>query len=185
MALIVFLKGVNVGGNRVFRPSLLVRELAHLGAVNVGAAGTFVIRERISQPQLRAELVGKLPFRADLVICRDREVLDLAGVDPYPEDACFTGLRRFVSVLEKRPRTLPGLPLRAARRAQDRFNPGDDEWEINIVRVTGRFVLSFWRRLGGGFLEPNGVVEKKFGVLSTTRTWNTMCAIRDVLNATV
>ena len=42
MALVVFLRGVNVGGHRTFRPSLLARQLEPYGVVNVGAAGTFV-----------------------------------------------------------------------------------------------------------------------------------------------
>jgi hypothetical protein len=43
MALVVFLRGVNVGGHRTFRPSLLARELGPYDAVNVGSAGTFVV----------------------------------------------------------------------------------------------------------------------------------------------
>jgi hypothetical protein len=42
MALIVFLRGVNVGGHRTFRPTILARELSAYDVVNVGAAGTFV-----------------------------------------------------------------------------------------------------------------------------------------------
>ena len=45
----VFLRGVNVGGHRTFRPSILAKELSKLDIVNVGAAGTFVVRARISE----------------------------------------------------------------------------------------------------------------------------------------
>jgi uncharacterized protein (DUF1697 family) len=168
MALVVFLKGVNVGGQRVFRPSLLAQELADLGAINVGAAGTFVIRERIDQARLRAEFLRRLPFQAEVMICRAGELLDLAGGQPFPEDPSHQELRRLVSVLAKRPRALPGLPF---------SHPGDDRWEVKVIGVSGRFVLSYWRRLGRGFVEPNGVVEKNLGVLATTRSWNTISAI--------
>ena len=49
MALVVFLRGVNVGGHRTFRPSQLVKELADFDVVNIGAAGTFVVRKPGSQ----------------------------------------------------------------------------------------------------------------------------------------
>ena len=39
MALVAFLRGVNVGGHRRFRPSLLAKELAGYDVVNVGATG--------------------------------------------------------------------------------------------------------------------------------------------------
>lgn len=63
MALVVFLRGVNVGGHRTFRPSLLAKELSDLDLVNIGAAGTFVVRNRISQVTLRAEIAKRLPLR--------------------------------------------------------------------------------------------------------------------------
>lgn len=40
MALVVLLRGVNVGGHRTFRPTMLTEELKHLDAINIGAAGT-------------------------------------------------------------------------------------------------------------------------------------------------
>lgn len=52
MALVAFLKGINVGGHRRFRPSALARELEHLEVVNVGAAGTFVVRRTVDNAQL-------------------------------------------------------------------------------------------------------------------------------------
>ena len=63
MALVVFLRGVNVGGHRTFRPSLLAQELKYLGAVNIGAAGTLVIRARVSRAKLRAELARHASVR--------------------------------------------------------------------------------------------------------------------------
>ena len=59
MAVVVFLRGVNVGGHRTFRPSILAKELSDYGVVNVGAAGTFVVRK----PGLRAK------FHAELLVC--------------------------------------------------------------------------------------------------------------------
>jgi len=43
MALVVLLRGVNVGGHRRFRPALLAQALAHLDVVSIGAAGTFLM----------------------------------------------------------------------------------------------------------------------------------------------
>ena len=70
MALVVLLRGVNVGGHRTFRPTTLAKQLTHLGAVNIGAAGTFVIRQPVTQAELRAELASRLPFDTEIMICR-------------------------------------------------------------------------------------------------------------------
>ena len=79
MALVVFLRGVNVGGHKTFRPTKLADQLKHLDAVNIGAAGTFVIRRPVTRAQLRAELASKLPFKAEVVICQGREIV---GIEP-------------------------------------------------------------------------------------------------------
>ena len=60
MALVVLLRGLNVGGYRTFRPTTLAEELRHLNAVNIGATGTFVVRKRVSHAQLRFEIARRL-----------------------------------------------------------------------------------------------------------------------------
>ncbi len=155
MALVVFLRGVNVGGHKKFQPSVLAKELAEFGVVNVGAAGTFVVRGKIGQGALRAEILRRLPVRAELMICPGREIIDLARGEGFGQDPPGKGVRWFVSVTEKPPRTLPRLPL-------DR--PADRKWEVKVVKVSGRYALSLWRRLGQRILYPTEVVEKSFGV---------------------
>ena len=83
MALIVFLRGVNVGGHRTFRPSILARELSAYDVVNVGAAGTFVVRKPGSRAQFRAALLRKLPFEAEVVFCDSRDLIRLETENPF------------------------------------------------------------------------------------------------------
>lgn len=172
MALAVFMRGVNVGGHKTFKPAALARELADLDVVNIGAAGTFVIRSSISQAAVRAAFLRKLPFEAQLMICSDREIIDLAEAEPFPNKPTGKDVKRYVSVLDKRPSKPPRLPI-------DR--PDGDDWQVRIAGVCGRFVSSLHRREGRALLYPNEVVEKAFGVPATTRNWNTIQSIRDVL----
>lgn len=83
MALVVFLRGVNVGGHRSFRPTALARELEHLDVVSIGAAGNLVIRKPITPARLREELVRRIPFSAEIAICRHRELVDLVVKDRF------------------------------------------------------------------------------------------------------
>jgi uncharacterized protein (DUF1697 family) len=62
MAHVVFLRGVNVGGHRTFRPAVLAQRMKRFDVVNVGAAGTFVVRARVGPAELRSELCRRLPF---------------------------------------------------------------------------------------------------------------------------
>src|SRR5437763_14559746 len=101
MALVVFLRAVNVGGHNTFRPSVLAKELSEYDVVNIGAAGTFVVRKAVSQEKFRRELLNRLPFPADAMICQGRVLADFAAEDPFAGEPSGPDVVRFVSVLSK------------------------------------------------------------------------------------
>ena len=174
MALVVFMRGVNVGGYRRFQPSVLAKELAAFDVVNVGAAGTFVVRKTISQSRLRDELIRRLPFSADIMICSGRDLINLASSNPFENEPAGPDIVRFVSVLARRPRVLPPLPLS--------LPPGKD-WLVRIIAVHGRFAFGAYRRAMRtiGYLNK---LEKHLGVSVTTRNWNTIAIIIRILKDT-
>jgi uncharacterized protein (DUF1697 family) len=171
MALVVLLRGINVGGHRSFRPTTLAAGLKHLDAVNIGAAGTFVIRRPISGAKLRAELARKLPFVAEIVICQAREIVGMMSGDPFAGQPVRPDVVRFVSFLSRRPRSAPPLPLRL---------PSTGAWLLRILAREGRFVFGMYRRHMKviGYL---GALDRLFGAPVTTRNWNTITAIARAL----
>ena len=170
MALVVFLRGVNVGGHRTFRPSILAKEL-RLDAVNIGAAGTFVIRKPVSRTSLRSAVMRRLPFDADIMICDGNEILRLASANPFERQPTGPGVLQFVSVLAKRPRSSATVPVDI---------PPDRGWGMRIFSIEGRFILGVCRRemRAIGHL---GQLEKIFGVPVTTRSWSTILTIARTL----
>src|SRR5262249_58070443 len=101
MALVVFLRAVNVGGHNTFRPSVLAKQLSQYDVVNIGAAGTFIVRRPGSPARFRAELLRKLPFEADVAICDARDVVRLETENPFGAEAAPPDVVRFVSVRMK------------------------------------------------------------------------------------
>ena len=168
MASVVFMRGVNVGGHKKFSPAALARDLAALDVVNVGAAGTFVVRKSVGRVALQAELSRRLPFEADVMICTARDIIDLV----FPGRSPGKDVRPFVTVMAKRPGSIPRLPV---------LKPAGDDWQVKIVAVSGVFALSLWRRLGRSIVYPNEVVEKSLCVSATTRNWDTILKVRALL----
>jgi uncharacterized protein (DUF1697 family) len=171
VALVVLLRGVNVGGQRTFRPSVLAEELKHLEAVNIGAAGTFVIRRPIGRTQLRAEIARKLPFDAEITICQGREIIRLMSQNPFAQLRMQPGIVRFVSILSKRPRSAPSMPMPF---------PSSGKWLLKILARDNRFVFGVYRR-HMKVISYLGALDRLFGVPVTTRNWNTITAIAAVL----
>ena len=110
MPSVVFLRAANVGKHNRFQPALLARKLARFDVVNIGAVGTFVVRENIRETALRAALGRELPFQCEIMICPAREISQLAAEDPFSRHPSSPDITRFVNVFHKPLRTSPPLP---------------------------------------------------------------------------
>jgi len=171
MRWVVFLRAVNVGGANRCQPALIAKELAKFGIVNIGAVGTFVVREDVSESALREAIDKKLPFKCEIMICPAKEIADLAKENPLKGET-GNDIDAHVTILARRPSKLPKLPI---------YAPSKDKWEVRISRVVETAVLSLRRRAEGGRLYPNQIVEKLFNIPATTRTWNTIEKVAKIL----
>jgi uncharacterized protein (DUF1697 family) len=171
MALIVFLRGVNVGGHRTFRPSILARELSDYDVVNVGAAGTFIVRKPGSRGEFRAELLRKLPFEAKVVLCEGCNLIRLETENPFGTEPSRPDIVRFVSILSKAGRVRASIPITL---------PPGREWFLRVIASRNRFVFGVYRRHMKA-IRYLGQIDKLFGVPATTRNWNTIIAIVRIL----
>jgi len=173
MALVVFLRGVNVGGHRTFRPSVFARELSAYDVVNVGAAGTFVVWNPGDTAKFRAELLQKLPFIAEIVSCDGRDLIRLTKKNPFGPDPSRPDVVRFVSILLEAGGVRPPLPIAL---------PTDGEWLVRLIASDKQFVFGEYRRHMKtiGYL---GQIDKLCGAKATTRNWNTIMAITRILKS--
>jgi uncharacterized protein (DUF1697 family) len=174
MALVVFLRGVNVGGHKTFRPAALAKELKDLDVVNIGAAGTFVIRRPITRTRLRAEFTRRLPFDAEIMICDRRDIVRLVARDPFAGQSVGPDIVPFVSVLAR-----PAKPPRSSPPTPIRF-PAAGTWLLQVLGTDEQFIFGVYRRQmkAVGYL---GKLDRLFGCPVTTRNWNTINAIAKVL----
>jgi uncharacterized protein (DUF1697 family) len=155
------------------RPSVLARELEHLDVVNVGAAGTFVVRGSVGRTKLRAEIERRLPFEAHVMICSGGDILRLASCDPFAGYASGPDIVRFVSVMAKGRKPLSPLPLNL---------PAEGDWCLRVLACQDRFVLGLYRRQMKA-ITYLVQLEKLCGVPLATRNWNTILGIVRILQA--
>lgn len=173
MAHVVFLRAANVGGRNVFRPAQLVLALEHLDAVNIGAAGTFVVRKRASVAAIRAEFLKRLAFEPGIAIFPAADVLALVAAKPFDGVAMSKEQRCWAAALCAAPKAKLAAPIE---------QPAGAKWSVRFESVDGRIALGRFRRQPKGFVFPNQVVEKALGVPATTRWWETWERVAAVLN---
>ena len=173
MPAVVFLRAVNVGGANRCQPAAIAKQLARFGIINIGAVGTFVVREDVGESTLRTAIARKLSFKCEIMISPARDIIKLASKDPFARQPLGPNITRFVNVLHKPLHKPPPLPLSL---------PSPDEWLLKIIAIQGRFVLGLYHRQMKA-ISYLGKIEKLLGVPATTRNWNTIGKVVKILKA--
>ena len=173
MRWVAFLRAVNVGGTNLCRPALLAKQLSKFGVVNVGAVGTFVVRENVNETTLRNAIAKKLPFKCEIMICSARDIIELVSTDPFGEYASAPDVTRFVNVLAKPVAHPPAVPL---------CLPSENDWLLKIIAIQNKFVVGLYRRQMKA-ISYLGKIEKLLGVPATNRNWNTIQKVAKILKA--
>ena len=173
MAHVVFLRAANVGGKNVFRPAQLAAALAHLDVVNVGAAGTFVVRGKATAAAIRRQILAQLPFEPGIAVRPGREVVALARRRPFAGAVLSKDLRGWVAVMCGRPSARPTLPV---------MKPAGKAWSVRFDHLDGAYAIGLHRRAGGSVF-PNQVVEQALRAPATTRWWETIERVAEIVEA--
>jgi len=150
---------------------VLARDLAAYNVVNVGAAGTLVVRKPGSRTKFLAALRRKLPFAAAVGFCDARDLIRLEMENPFGAEPSRTDVVQFVSILTKEARSKASLPIAI---------PAGGEWFVRIIGSRGRLVFGVYRRhmKAIGHL---GKIDELFGAPATTRSWNTILSVLRIL----
>ncbi len=168
MATVVFLRAINVGGANLCRPAQLAKQLTQFDMVNIGAVGTFIVRENVSDSIVRKKLSARLAkdfkVKCEIMIVPAKAIVALAKKNPFSNQPSGPGFTHFLSLLHKGPETCPPLPLNL---------PSVDSWLLRIIAIQNQLVLGVYRRemKAVGYL---GKIEKILGVPATTRSWTTI-----------
>ncbi len=153
---------------------MFARELGAYDVVNVGAAGTFVVRKPGTRTKFLAELRRKLPFKAELAFCDDRDLFRLEMENPFGPEPPRQDVVQFVSILSKTSRHKLPLPIAL---------PKSGEPFVQIMGSKDRLLFGVYRRHMRtiGYL---GQIDRLFGVSATTRSWGTILSVLRILKAT-
>lgn len=178
MSSVVFLRAINVGGTNLCKPAQLAKQLKKFDVVNIGAVGTFVVRGKVNESALRrvfaAELARSFNIKCEIMIASGKSLLKLFAKNPFGRRLNDPQITRFVSVLHK------PLPSSVVTRHSSLSLPSAKDWLVKIITIEGQFVLGVYKR------EMKAIsnlykLEKNLGVPATTRSWNTIQKIVDVL----
>jgi uncharacterized protein (DUF1697 family) len=168
---IAFLRGINVGGRKLIKMPELVRIFSAAGCKNVRTyqqAGNVIFESRsVSSKNLtkkiEAALESDLGYRIPIVV---RSVIELGQTikhSPFKQLEKSKDVMLLVVFLAAEPDPTPTLPFVSTTENVEIFKVAD-----GVAFCVAR------RKKNGWFGFPNGVVEKTFKVVATTRQWSTV-----------
>lgn len=161
-AKVVLLRGANLGKRR-FSPAALAAALADLDVVNLGAAGTFVVRAKVTEAALRDRIAAELPWPdPEMVVLGQAEVSGAVAAGravPVPAGARKMGL----ALHEPLPDSVR-LPF---------VVDAQGTWGLRYDVAVGRIVVGVRKRVDEVGLYPTDALEKAVGARGTSRDWPT------------
>ena len=159
---------------RQMQSNLLAKELDVYDAVNVGAAGTLVIRK----PGLRAQssvpsCAGSCRLKPTIAFCDGSDLIRLEMDNPFGTEPLRADVVQFVSILSEAGRRRVSLPIAL---------PEHGEWLVRIIGSKNRLVYGVYRR-HMKTIGCLGQIDKLFGAPATTRSWNTILSVLRILRS--
>jgi len=167
---VAFLRGINVGGHKPVKMDELSRMFTSCGFENVRTyiqSGNVWFESAAQESEtfmrpVEQALQRALGFEVAVFVRSVRELQALVKADPFAAHTADADATPYVTFVAAAPKPKPTLPL---------VSPNGD---VEVFAIRRRDVCSLSHAVKGRNGFPNLFVEKTFGVLATTRNWNTV-----------
>ena len=173
---VAFLRGINVGGKRLIKMEDLRVVVESLGLKNVRtfiASGNVLFdtsqtnRDALTR-KIEKKLLAAFGHDVPVVLQTIAELKDILRAGPFKKIKPSADAMLCVTLLVAEPKAGPKLPFQSEK----------ENLEVLAIKNRAAFILCR-RKKNGSFAFPNNFLEKEFGVVATTRQWNTIVRIVD------
>ncbi|HWN08694.1 MAG TPA: DUF1697 domain-containing protein [Pyrinomonadaceae bacterium] len=175
---VALLRGINVGGNKLIKMADLREVFESSGFKSVRTyiqSGNVIFETRDSDAdkvvrKIEKAIYQSLGHEVTVILRTVAELKNLVEGDHFKHIESEEDVMRFVTFMSAEPLRAPRLP----------FVIPKENAEILVIRNRTAF-LACRRKPNGMFSFPNAFFEKEFGVSATTRNWNTVNKILELV----
>jgi uncharacterized protein (DUF1697 family) len=168
---VAFIRAINVAGHASVKMANLKKAFAAAGCKDIRTyiqSGNVIFE--VSEPdaagifeKIRIKLSNLMSDEPTVLFRRLREIKRIVKRNPFKDLDGDSEVKLYVSFLSRKPRNKLNFPI---------YSP-KERLEAIAIKDLEVFVVS--RRKDNGFYGfPNKFIEKKFGVLATSRNWSTV-----------
>jgi uncharacterized protein (DUF1697 family) len=171
MTYTVFLRGINVGGNKKVPMARLKAMLETMGFTDVKtllASGNVILsgkKENISSltKRIAVALETEFGFPIPVLIREMSRLEEIAKTEPFKDITVTKDIRLYVTFLSEIPKSKLKIPYVSEDKSLRIFRLDEDAL-FSVLDLSK----------GSGTVDAMAIIEKEFGKLVTTRNWNTI-----------
>jgi uncharacterized protein (DUF1697 family) len=175
---VVFLRGINVGGNKIVDMNDLKNVLVKNQFENVKTyinSGNIVFQSKNDKNKIKEIITKSIKSRfkisVEMIIKTQKELDEIIIKNPFNNDKENDNLKRMVVMLSDKIDKNKVLQFRNDEKIVENYYFSDDVLYIYYHNGAGRSKFT------------NIYVEKKLNVISTARNWNTILKMKEMLRA--
>ncbi len=176
---IAFLRGVNVGGSKVIKMKDLAEIFTSFGFKNVKTfiqSGNVIFESSqtdIEKVKIKIEkgLKKSLGYSVDVVLRTPEEMLNIIKANPFKKEITEPNIKLYVMFLSQQP----------DNKIKQAVKSYDNELETFRIKNCEVYVLIRKNDIQKTVFSTN-FLEKKLGLIGTTRNWNSVNKILQLTN---
>ncbi len=174
---VAFLRGINVGGNKIIKMADLAKAFTSLGFANVRtllASGNVVFEasnaKAATSPVIEAKLERAFGKKIGVIVRTGQEIQAIVKADLFRGIKVTSAMRLYVTFLPGKPSSTLTLPYESPEK------------DFRILRLADDALFSVLTLSPTrGTTDAMGILEKEFGKAITTRNWNTVVKIARIV----
>lgn len=174
---VAFLRAINVGGKNLIKMGELKKIFESLGFKNVVAhiqSGNVMFEsstgdENILIKKIEDQLHKNLSDDVLVFIRTFGQLKSIVDDDSFQKLKFKVPTKLYISFLKNELKQIPKLPYLSAKK------------DVEIIRIKNREIYCITPEIKGRYGFPNLFIENEFGIKSTTRNWNTITKVTDLV----
>jgi uncharacterized protein (DUF1697 family) len=174
---IAFLRAINVGGKNLIKMDDLKKVFESLGFKNVATyiqSGNVMFESSTTNETTLAKKIENLLHKnlSDNVLVFIRKFEQLKSIvenDPFTKLTFEVPTKLYVTFLKDELKQKPKLPYLSAKK------------DVKIIQINNREIYCIPLEINGSYGFPNLFIEKEFRIKATTRNWDTIIKVFNLM----
>jgi uncharacterized protein (DUF1697 family) len=174
---VAFLRAINVGGKNLIKMDELKKIFKSIGSDDIRTyiqSGNVIFNSKISDEnsiikKIESELHKNLSNDVLVFLRTSEDLKSIIETNPFLKMILNNPIKLYITFLKDELKQKLKLPFLSPKK------------DVEVVKIKDREIYCIPHEIKGQYGFPNLFIEKEFGVKATTRNWNTIIKVYDLM----